>query len=540
MLKSLYLENFKAFGQPTHIELAPITLIFGQNSSGKSSILQSLNLLKQTREGQETGAALLPRGQISDLGSFQELLFDHDLSRSVEIGVEVDIDESPIHPALRRRLLVPLETHALTLQMSFCRPTIADEISVNQCLLNAAGCPEPLIEFRIRTLKDEEKRRLRGMGWSAIGARRGQIPKLQAAQCARVSRAAPLWSRVFDSWKQHQGYVVEAIRRMPESDDFTLDSEDEHTLWTRSVDDAIRFYMSDFGKDQFVQRVTDAAMDIVMPLDGFLPEGPRLAGGNSLPETRATEVQKLATARDGPLLPWFDVVRITNLASRSVDQALASLFPLGPYRRPPDRWYIFTGTTPDDVGYGGDKLPDLLFRRPDLVERGNQWLRRLELGYSLKVDSVGDRTSDLFEVRLLDLARNAEIDVALSDVGFGISQILPFLVQTLAAERQIISVEQPEVHIHPRLQADLGDLVAETISEPYFHQFLIETHSEHLVLRLLRLVREGQLRSQDLAIIHVARGPGGSTAQRLLVDEDGDFVDEWPGGFFPERQREIF
>ena len=83
MLKAIEIENFKAFGEPTRIELAPITLIYGQNSAGKSSILQSLNLLKQTHESRESGASLLPRAEdgIVDLGSFRELLFDHDPER---------------------------------------------------------------------------------------------------------------------------------------------------------------------------------------------------------------------------------------------------------------------------------------------------------------------------------------------------------------------------------------------------------------------------------------------------------------------------
>ena len=74
MLRSIQLENFKAFGQRTFIPLAPITLIFGQNSAGKSSILQSLNLLKQTRESRDVEALLLPRTEngFVDLGSFQE------------------------------------------------------------------------------------------------------------------------------------------------------------------------------------------------------------------------------------------------------------------------------------------------------------------------------------------------------------------------------------------------------------------------------------------------------------------------------------
>src|SRR3954447_18836933 len=95
MLRSIQLENFKAFGQRTLIPLAPITLIFGQNSAGKSSILQSLNLLKQTRESRDVEALLLPRTEngFADLGGFQELLFDHDLNRTLSIGLDMTLND---------------------------------------------------------------------------------------------------------------------------------------------------------------------------------------------------------------------------------------------------------------------------------------------------------------------------------------------------------------------------------------------------------------------------------------------------------------
>jgi len=131
------------------------------------------------------------------------------------------------------------------------------------------------------------------------------------------------------------------------------------------------------------------------------------------------------------------------------------------------------------------------------------------------------------------------VAVGLSDVGFGISQILPLVVQSLAARRQIITVEQPEVHIHPRLQADLGDLFATSIQEPRANQFLIETHSEHLALRMQRLVRTGKLNAKDVSIVYVDRGENGSTVTPVRLHDNGDFLDEFPGGFFPERLREL-
>jgi len=88
VLRSIVLENFKAFGQRTVVPLAPITLLYGQNSAGKSSILQSLSLLKQSRENSDGQVVLLPRSDNGiDLGSFQEMLFDHDLKRVLTIRI---------------------------------------------------------------------------------------------------------------------------------------------------------------------------------------------------------------------------------------------------------------------------------------------------------------------------------------------------------------------------------------------------------------------------------------------------------------------
>jgi predicted ATPase len=87
-------------------------------------------------------------------------------------------------------------------------------------------------------------------------------------------------------------------------------------------------------------------------------------------------------------------------------------------------------------------------------------------------------------------------------------------------------------------------MFADQIQLPSNNQFILETHSEHLVLRLQRLVRRGRLKPSDIAILYVDRDPTGertgASVRHLRLDDEGDFIDEWPGGFFEESFEEIF
>lgn len=551
MFKSIEVENFKAFGEKTLIEFAPITLIFGPNSAGKSSILQALNLLKQTREGREPGAPLLPRAEsgIVDLGSFHEMLFDHDLERTLSIGLEIETKRSPFPPRFFRRWFGGLSPDSIGLSIHFDRPTIESEVEVSEFNIDWPSLDEPLASFSPRRLTESERSLADHYYWHpSRGQQRSQQRKLRAAVCTNLSDNRNIWKRIYTDWSKRTASIAMALETTQKDISSTgppfiraRDVDDSETAqqetkrWHDQIQRALHFYTNPFTLDQFVARMTAEARSAVVALDGFVPV-PLHFSVSAAPELFALTYSRVPELDS---IPLFDISRIATFVGTMVENALESLFPMGPFRRPPERWYIFTGTSPEDVGYRGDLLPDLLFRRPDLIRQANKWLKRLDIGYSLRVRPIGKTGSDLFEVRLVDQRRVCEVDVALSDVGFGISQILPFIVQTLASNGQVISIEQPEVHLHPKLQADLGDLLTTAIGKPYEHQFLVETHSEHLVLRLQKLVRKGELRPEEISVIFVSRSARGSTAQRLRLDDDGRFVDEWPGGFFAERLREL-
>ncbi len=537
MLHALELENFKAFGKRSRIPFAPITLIFGENSAGKSSILHALYLLKQTLERQDTEDLLLTRtpNHIVDLGSFQEMLFDHDLERTLSIRVETSLDRRYLSQQL-------LSEDKISIEFSFKRLPVDQEVLLDRIGIYDGKSAKYIAKFEPLD-RTEISRDFRSHPGFFRDSRRipVSISKLGAVKCIWLTKETEHWKQEFEWCLKNQEDILNQLKdrlnALKHSSEELREDNDSLPDEINSLEDRIKFFSSGFDLETYISRRHGEEMDTVLGIQGFFPLGVMSRKGNQITDLHF----QLHRQYDRML---FDVAHLTIVAGRALEQTLEDLFPISPFRIPPERLYTFRGTTPQNVGYQGDLLPDLLFRRPELVKDANIWLNRLNMDYKLKVETVGTASGDLFEVRLIDKRRqeweNGEsVNVALSDVGFGISQLLPFIVQSLVSEKQIISIEQPEVHVHPRLQADLGDLLAEAIKEPRWNRFIIETHSEHLILRLQRLVYKGKIKPEDVSVIYVSRGPEGAKAERLHLDEEGDFIDEWPNGFFLERLREL-
>ena len=139
--------------------------------------------------------------------------------------------------------------------------------------------------------------------------------------------------------------------------------------------------------------------------------------------------------------------------------------------------------------------------------------------------------------------------VDFQDVGSGIPFVLPILY--VVARQGFVKVQQPELHLHPALQSSLADVFVEEINRSGAGQFLIETHSEHVLLRLLRRIRDTEkgkclsedmkLTNKDLAIYYFdPQVSGGTVVTQQLVTPLGDFYTDWPRGFFSERNRDLF
>lgn len=196
-----------------------------------------------------------------------------------------------------------------------------------------------------------------------------------------------------------------------------------------------------------------------------------------------------------------------------------------------------------------DNTATLLGNSPKVLAEVNRWLTNLEIKYEIIVEEDITESGNKNEIKLKDVAWDCRIAHSLNGVGFGIGQLLPIIVQSVSSRDQVIVIDEPEVHIHPRLQSALGDLFIESATKRG-NRFIIETHSENLVLRLLRRVREESQSSlaanqlgvsqKDVSVMYVDSSRCPSVTKRLRIDSTGEFADAWPQGFFEERAQELF
>jgi hypothetical protein len=254
---------------------------------------------------------------------------------------------------------------------------------------------------------------------------------------------------------------------------------------------------------------------------------------------------------------------------------------LGPLRETPSREHRPPRFSDPSRWATGLAAWDVLHRESDeFVEKASDWLsmkERLDAGYriqaksvkeldlgsplagmlmsGLPLDSLEDIREELNEIptrrRFFLIDEQTAVEVQPQDVGVGISQLIPVVVLALEDRSDLAAVEQPELHIHPRIQVGLGDLFIWAVTERPSARFLIETHSEHLILRLSRRIREtteGDLqtnrfpsvRPDQIAVYYVENSGGRTAFKPLRLDETGEFIDRWPGGFFEERAKELF
>lgn len=242
-------------------------------------------------------------------------------------------------------------------------------------------------------------------------------------------------------------------------------------------------------------------------------------------------------------------VEISNFLSNYISYFFRifekSFFYLGPLRRSPSRSYSRTSHI-ISTGNNGEHTPSVLANLQSLASKErskekkytnrliqlNKWVSWLLPDSSIKAKTIE-------ELVKLEINRNSDDIDIISDVGFGISQILPILVQiSVMPENSVLLIEQPELHLHPKAQSKFSEIIVDASSAN--RKLIIETHSEHIIRGLqlaisnkrAKINTKHSIDRNEVNITYIPISP--KQAQKMEIDENGDFTNEWPAGFFDE------
>ena len=497
MITAIEIENFKGIGKRQRIEFAPITLLFGNNGSGKSTVAYALMLFDQVFRERDLSLDNLPMtGNAIRLGGENRPCHNH---AAESIGIRIEFTPNKLEP--------PYSTSGT----NWIEMTIRASVPPQRHLRDLHFYGPAFIE--------------------SIGFGDGDGHKVMFTKVAGKTRIEIHFSE------------VQAKEMGLERTEWILEDDSGNSLFS------------------------------------CLGRIPTIAGNCH------SKIESVAL--------HFSHDLVTNIHN-SVDGVLHTYRHIGPMRArpgvnfialPPSHvepswwydgsaaWHFFCHThETNQIGINQWLGPEYLdtgieLRSKPLIDQSklfdflanaqiesNEDLSNIVLGEALRYSK-----SDFCQIEAKplwgkDIASDDAPSLPICDLGFGVSQIVPIVVACIIRQGALISIEEPESHVHPRLQSSLGDLLIHSTSKKVDYgdpnQLLIETHSEHIILRLLRRIRESaegespkhlqNVFSSDIAVNYFDRVGNATKVIRLRINEEGEFIDSWPYGFFDERIGEMY
>jgi hypothetical protein len=432
MLTQFRFENFKSWRDTGNIRMAPLTGIFGTNSSGKTAILQFLLMLKQTVESSDRNLILNLGNErtYTNLGTSYDIIHQHQLPGNIKFSLSWKIDEVYSEIAQKLSSFI-LENYTSQLRFTSNISFDIDQIDVEEFF-----------------------------------------------------------------------YQIEEL-----------------------------FYLSEKSEGEFQQ--------FGIKIDRTNPRNSKywLFNKEDLFEFNYAPIKSYGFPIECSILDeiYADLVLIfENLFER--------IYYLGPLREYPQRSYLWSGERSQDVGKKGEFIASALLasRKQGLnvEERVACWLKQLGLIHDFQVKPIAENRQ-YYEIRVRRFANSSE--VLITDVGFGVSQILPVLVLCYyVPEGSTIIFEQPEIHLHPSVQAGLADVFIDVIKTRNV-QIILESHSEHLLRRLQRRIAEehNHMTAEDAALYFCSiDDTGTSKLTELELDTYGS-INNWPQGFFGDEMGDL-
>lgn len=556
------IENFKGIGNRQQIELRPITLLFGPNNAGKSTVIHALHYLREILERGNADPDVTIAGGLIDLGGFATLVHNHEIDRMVSLKATLDLTEDQGVDELY------LNGGGSFGAVRFSELPVRYLLGESQEYQDYAIVQEVAVEVEVR--------------WSEL------------AEAPYVARLAV----------DLDGERVAAIVSPPQEGRAQLTEYNfEHPLLRRAMfppedaDEAEAPEGSSPLEDEIRVLARDATVNAPA---GSLGSDLRVAVGTEFGALPSLEHDLSLELRDPDVTKWeleAKTPRVEGLRSlltelvlgptRIARSGLQKMTYVGPLREIPGRGYRAQATPDEGRWARGLAAWDLLHRDRGgtLTREVNRWLGdEVGLGAACRVERVetkeiavpgvmhqlferGLNEDDIGELQELYSGLPTKVEIVLrdmdsgvvaapADVGVGISQVVPVVVASVREQAGVVVIEQPELHVHPAVQVGMGDLFIHAVhglrtgSARHGKALLVETHSEHIILRLLRRIRETAdeeippgvegVAPRDISVVYVENSDDGVRFRPLRVDAAGEFIDRWPRGFFEERAEELF
>ena len=514
MIADFELEGFQSFGLRQELQVKPLTLLFGPNSSGKSSLGRALRFLKQSASN-PTGITFV--GEQVNLTSFDNVVFRNDSVENIEIGLT----------------MYPVKTWIREPRAQISRANLRWTFSKE-----AGTLPESVSASVTFDLPDQTSDYV-------------DLLFLLHDQTVQLNEF------VFPDPKEN---LISQVFRSSVLESWGVDEGDRRSLIGRNLVDVRDVSLAIDGGDGSAKQIS-----IAESLAGVTPEmGPdQMRPGptqNLLP--RIPNTTQLPKGGVGRFLA--DLLGQLGLA---LEQELSNIRYVGPLREVVSGFMSEEGDVPE-LKSDGSNIQEHLLRIDDAqfaeVSHGVQTLTdgayQLERKTLSKSEVVQAR--NLGSVLLKD--QHSQTAVAFQDAGTGIAQVLPIVAAVVdATERNsaiqservrrrqstgLLIIEQPELHLHPEMQGRLADYLLEKSMTSVKKQesgpvILCETHSETFLLRVQRRLREGRFGAgaAKAAFYFVDRLPGSDSSHvmSMEIDDDGEFRQAWPVSFAGLRMEDL-
>lgn len=497
-VQALSVKNLRAISMPKKLKLVPITILVGKNSAGKSTFARLFPLLRQSCEA-KTRAPILWFGERIDFGSFNEALQRGRSGSEIEFAFDINIPRS----LLRHRSISNTDSE-----------DFAAEVKISVKNSGNAKSYAPKIQITAlgftTTIKITELNNIE----SVTCGKAAWKPKVTDFTDVVYQAILPTLTIMRDRDSSEKQGVFEEIFPF-------IDEIQERLVGLETP-----------LKDRLVSAISSAPLFQRGTLLDSLFQRMRY----HLSETSNENIQFIVTAV-AELEELVFTSKVNDLLV-AVDNALRSYFTgvkyIEPLRATAQRYYRKQELALDEIDSKGENVAMYLDNLgPWQLEEFNKWTLK-SFGFSVRTHSEGGH------VAIMVREEGSLVESNLADIGFGFSQMLPVIIQVWASPRRpnrgkrtsCLVIEQPELHLHPALQAKLADVFAASATVHRSQQLIVETHSSQLINRLGQLISEGQLRSEDVQIIVFEKDQSNtSRISHAGFDTDG-FLKNWPIGFF--------